>query len=226
MIMADRFAADPAKRYSLPTRWALFFFGLWIMTVGIALMVHAALGITPISTVPVAVAAAVPLSFGVLTIFLNLGFVVLQILILRRQFQLFQLWQLLVAVFFGVMCDVSLAMTGFLNPGSYPAQLLLMLAGMVLISLGVFTQVLPRILYAPGEGIVVAITIATGWKFGTVKQIFDWTLVLIAAAFSLLVIGNLVGVREGTVAAAFAVGGLTKLYQRWYDAAVRRRIDL
>lgn len=219
----DKNSTDPARRYSKTTRWLLFFLGVWVMTVGIALTVHANLGTTPISTVPAAIAAATSLSFGISTILLSLLFVVLQMLILRRRFAPFQLWQFLVAFVFGGLCDLSLAMTAFIQPGNYLSQWLMVLIGMVLVSLGVFTQVLPKILYAPGEGIVVAIAMATRWRFGTVKQCFDWSLVVLAIIISLVFVGHVVGVREGTVFAAFAVGGLVKVYQRIYDAALRRR---
>ncbi|MGP6173511.1 YczE/YyaS/YitT family protein [Corynebacterium sp. A21] len=220
---ADETSMDPAQRYSTSTRWVLFFLGVWVMTVGIALTVHAELGTTPISTVPAAIAAATPLSFGVITILLSLVFILAQVLILRRRFALFQFWQLLVAFIFGALCDLSLAMTSFIQPGNYLLQWVVVILGAVLVSVGVFLQILPRILYAPGEGIVVAIALASGWRFGTVKQCFDWSLVVIAIIISLMFVGELAGVREGTVFAAFAVGGLTKVYQRVYDAGLRRR---
>lgn len=219
----DKNSTDPALRYSSGTRWFLFFFGLWVMTVGIALTVHADLGTTPISTVPAVLATATPLSFGVLTILLSLIFVLGQVLLLRGRFAPFQFWQLLVAVIFGALCDLSLAMTSFLQPESYLSRWLLVVLGAVLVSFGVFTQVLPRILYGPGEGIVVALAMVTRWRFGTVKQCFDWSQVALAVLLSLILVGELVGVREGTVFAAFAVGGLVKIYQRIYETALRRR---
>ena len=42
------------------------------------------------------------------------------------------------------------------------------------------------------------------------KMIFDLTLVAIACALSLYYHGKIVGVREGTVAAAFLVGQISK----------------
>lgn len=99
----------------------------------------------------------------------------------------------------------------------------MVILGTVLVALGVFLEVLPKILYVPGEGVVVAISQVAGWRFGTVKQCFDWSLVIIAAVLSLLLMGRLEGVREGTVFAAFAVGGIVKIFERIYAAVVRRR---
>lgn len=113
---------DPKKRYEYITRWVLFFLGVWIMTVGIAISVHATLGTSPISTVPAALIEATPLSLGVITIIMNLVFVAAQFLLLRRRLPLFNLFQILVAFFFGAMCDVSLAMTAFMVPSNYFEQ--------------------------------------------------------------------------------------------------------
>lgn len=221
-MTVDTTSRDPARRYSALTRWVMFFSGIWIMTIGIAFTVHAELGTTPISTVPAAIAAATPLSFGVITILMSFIFVLAQVLLLRRRFAFFQYWQLLVSFVFGGLCDVSLQMTAGLQPTNYLLQWVLMLVGVALVAFGVFLQVLPRILYSPGEGIVVAITIASQWRFGTVKQFFDWSLVVIAVVIGLIFVGELTGVREGTVFAAFAVGGLVKIFQRIYEASLRR----
>ena len=200
----------------------MFFSGIWIMTIGIAFTVHAELGTTPISTGPAAIAAATPLSFGVITILMSFIFVLAQVLLLRRRFFVFQYWQLLVSFVFGGLCDVSLQMTAGLQPTNYVVQWGFVLVGTVLVAFGVFLQILPRILYSPGEGIVAALVIVTGWRFGTVKQFFDWSLVVIAVVIGLLLVGELTGVREGTVFAAFAVGGLVKIFQRIYEASLRR----
>ncbi|MBD8030594.1 YczE/YyaS/YitT family protein [Corynebacterium gallinarum] len=221
-MVADKTSRDPSKRYSTPVRWGMFFLGVWIMTIGIALTVHADLGTTPISTVPAAIAAASSLSFGVVTVLISIVLVIAQKVILRSRFVTFQYWQFLVAVVFGALCDVSLYMMDFIQPSNYLWQWVTVIVGAIMVSLGVFLQILPRILYSPGEGIVAAITIASGWRFGTVKQLFDWSLILIAVAIGLMFVGELVGVREGTIFAAFAVGGFVKLYQRLYDAHLRR----
>ncbi|NLZ58099.1 MAG: hypothetical protein GX898_07360 [Corynebacterium sp.] len=221
-MAVDKTSRDPARRYGALTRWVMFFSGIWIMTIGIAFTVHAELGTTPISTVPAAIAAATPLSFGVITILMSFIFVLAQVLLLRRRFFVFQYWQLLVSFVFGGLCDVSLQMTAGLQPTNYVVQWGFVLVGTVLVAFGVFLQILPRILYSPGEGIVAALVIVTGWRFGTVKQFFDWSLVVIAVVIGLLLVGELTGVREGTVFAAFAVGGLVKIFQRIYEASLRR----
>lgn len=103
----------------------------------------------------------------------------------------FQYWQFLVALVFGGLCDVSFYLTDFIHPGHYLWQWAVMLIGVILVSFGMFLQILPRILFSPGEGIVAAITLASGWRIGTVKQFFDRSLTLIAVAIGRIFVGEL-----------------------------------
>lgn len=213
---------NPVEDASPVVRWMVFLLGLWIMTVGIAVSVHAGLGTSPISTVPAALVRIVPLSFGTLTVIMNVLYVVAQIVLLRSRFTPINYSQFVIAFVFGALCDLSLQMTAFLEPTTYLQQWVLVVIGAALVGLGVFIEVLPRLVYVPGEGIVAAIATIGGWNFGTVKQCFDWALVVVAVIISLVFIGQLSGVREGTVFAAFAVGGFVKVYQRMWDAILRR----
>lgn len=57
---------------------------------------------------------------------------------------------------------------------------------------------------------MLAVSETTSIKFGTMKVIFDISLVCIATALSFMFIGSLSGVREGTVAAAIFVGTISR----------------
>src|SRR5699024_2924881 len=81
--------------------------GLIIMAFGVAFSIQAALGTSPISSVPYVTAAISGLTVGQTTIIMNFLFVVLQIVILRKKYQWFQLLQFPAAVLFGTMIDVA-----------------------------------------------------------------------------------------------------------------------
>lgn len=51
-----------------------------------------------------------------------------------------------------------------------------------------------------------AVSLKTGIQLSSSKMFFDCTVVVIAAALSLIFMKELVGVREGTIMAAFGVG--------------------
>ncbi|WP_448853111.1 YczE/YyaS/YitT family protein [Corynebacterium frankenforstense] len=216
------FAPRPEDRFPLLVRWLLFLLGVAVMSLGIALTIHADLGTTPISTPPAALAAW-NLTVGQWTIIFNAMLVVIQIVLLRRRFTFMGYLQFGVAVVFGLLCDLSLRMTDFLAPEAYWQKWALALIGSLVVAVGVFIEVLPGLLYVPGEGVVSAIVTVTGWNFGTVKQCFDWSLVILAVVLSLILNGHIVGVREGTVFAAFAVGAIVRVLQRLDAERLRKK---
>lgn len=184
--------------------------GLTTMAFGVAFSIKAALGTSPISSVPYVTGAIAGLTIGTTTIIMNTLFVLIQIAILRRQYEWVQLLQLPAAVLFGMMIDLASYLIRDLNPTAYWQQWIVCLLGIFLVALGVSMEVTTRLITTAGEGIVLAICKVAPIKFGNMKMIFDLTLVAISITLSLLFLHHLDGVREGTVAAAVLVGQLAR----------------
>jgi uncharacterized membrane protein YczE len=72
--------------------------GLFIMALGVALSVKADLGTSPISSVPYVYSMGFPFTMGVSTVAINVIFILLQIVVLKKEFQPIQLLQLPVAI--------------------------------------------------------------------------------------------------------------------------------
>ncbi len=137
-------------------------------------------------------------------------FILLQILILRKNYKPVQLLQLAVAFAFGYMTDFAVWAVRGLTYSSYPQQWVYCLIGVVLVALGVSFEVTAKAVPVAGEGLILAICEAFPIKFGTMKVIFDVTLVVIACVLSVLFLHGLFGVREGTLAAALLVGTISR----------------
>ena len=106
----------------LPGRCLLLCAGLVIMAFGLAFSIKGDLGTSPISSVPYVTGLISGLSVGTTTIIMNGLFVLLQILILRRRYNWFQLLQFPAAVLFGSMIDVGgMVLTG-VSYGNYLQQ--------------------------------------------------------------------------------------------------------
>lgn len=200
------------SRKHLAARCALLLAGLAVMALGVALSIKAELGTSPISSVPYVSGLISGLSVGTTTIIVNSLFVLAQILMLRSQYDWYQLLQIPVAIVFGLMIDMFSLLMGDIVLSSYIQQWLFCAAGIIFVALGVTMEVTAELITTAGEGLVLAICQVTSFKFGNVKVAVDVTLVILAAAASLLVLGELAGVREGTAAAAVLVGLLTKQF--------------
>ena len=69
----------------------------------------------------------------------------------------------------------------------------------------------------PGEAMNRAIGMVTGKRYENVKIFFDVLYIVISAVLCFAVLGQLSGVREGSLIAAFAVGNIIKLYQFFFQ---------
>lgn len=184
--------------------------GLTIMAFGVAFSIKAALGTSPISSVPYVTSTISGLSVGTTTIIMNFMFVLIQIAILRKKYDWFQLLQFPAAIVFGTMIDVAEYLLKPVEFSNYLEQWLLCVVGVFLVALGVSVEVMANLVTTEGKGIVLAICQVAPVKFSNMKVAFDVTLVCISIALSFIFLGHLDGVREGTIAAAVFVGLITK----------------
>lgn len=200
-----------SKKYNhLGKRIILLCLGLSIMAFGVAFSIKAALGTSPISSVPYVTSEISGLSVGTTTIIMNFMFVLIQIAILRKEYDWFQLLQLPAAIVFGTMIDVAEYVISGIAFSNYIEQWLLCILGIFFVAFGVSVEVTANLVTTAGEGIVLAICKVAPIQFGNMKMLFDITLVCISILLSFTCLGHLDGVREGTIAAAIFVGQITK----------------
>lgn len=192
-------------------RYLLLLAGLSIMAFGVAFSIKASLGTSPISSVPFVVSLFTPLTVGTATITMHCVFILMQILILRKDYHLIQLMQLPVAFFFGYLTDFGVWAVQGISCNTYWQQWIVCLIGILLVAVGVSFEVKAGVVVLAGEGVVLAVCkVLPKIKFGYMKVGFDVTLVVIACILSFVFTGHLQGVREGTVAAALLVGLIAK----------------
>ena len=186
-------------------RYGMLCVGLLIMSFGIACSIKAELGTSPVSSLPFVLSQFTPLSVGIASVLVNSTLILLQILLLR-QYDPLQLIQLPVALAFGFLTDFSVWVLQDITCSSYLTQWMLCVCSILLVGIGVSFEVTANVVTLAGEGMVLAICKVFPVKFANAKVGMDLTLVTTAAVLSLLFLGTLVGVREGTVAAAIFVG--------------------
>lgn len=191
------------------------------MALGVALSTRADLGTSPISCPPYVLSLVIPFTMGTITIAMHVVFILIQILLLRREYDPVQLLQLAAAFVFGFFTDLTLSMTAGVVPHSYFMQWVLCLISCVLVAVGVELEVRAGVAMLAGEGTMTAIAKVFHLEFAKVKIAFDLSMVLIACVISFAALGQIKGVREGTVAAAVLVGlmvrVLDKILNRFFD---------
>ncbi len=197
--------------------YVILIIGLFIMSFGVALSVKSELGTTPISCIPNVLKYAVPLSLGNITIIFNFLLIVIQVIILRRDFRIEQWMQLVVTVIFGYFIDFALYILTPLEASSYVSQWILCVVSCFIIALGVYFEVESNAIVLPGEGVSLAVRHVTHIEFGKIKTAFDSSNVIIGGVLSLLLYGGFRGIGLGTIFAGIVVGYIIRFYRKVFD---------
>lgn len=193
-------------------RLLMFLFGIFSMSIGIAISCRADLGTSPISSVPWVLSMFLPLTFGEITILMNIIFIAVQPVLMKKIYWRELIGQFVTLLLFGYLIDLSMELLSFIEPKIALYKWLYCILGTIVLALGVFLCVKAKIFVASGEGIVLTIAFFLKARFSTVKNCFDITLVIISSTISMLEFGMLKGVGPGTIAAAILVGRWVQLY--------------
>ena len=211
------------KRKELVKRYSLFIISLWFSALGVAVTKCGSLGVSCISSVPNVLSLRfTALTIGGWTFVWNTLLVICQIGLLRKNFQKIQLLQIPLSFLFGWFTDLAMLLAVRIPVNSYPMQLFMVVLGVVILAFGITLGVIANVVLNAGEGIVKALADVSGKEFGFVKVRFDVVCVILSLVISLATFGGkIIGVREGTLIAAFLNGTMVK----WYSRRLKEPMD-
>lgn len=185
-----------------------FLSGLVIAAFGVACIVKSSLGISPVTSSAYVVSLVLPISFGTCVGLELLIFLILQKVILGKNFEKKRLLQLPTAFLFGWLCDVFLWLLTDVSPDLYIVRLAILLAGIFVLATGICCQLAANIMVGSQEGFMIALASRIKSRYSIVKVCVDVGFVLFSVLFSLFFIGKVEGIREGTVICMIGVGTL------------------
>ena len=110
-------------------RYLLFLVGLFVNALGVSLVTKANLGTSPISSIPYVLSLNFPFTLGNFTIFFSILLIVLQILILRKNFKLENILQIPVSIAFGYFIDLTMYLFFWVDPQNYLLKIVALLIG-------------------------------------------------------------------------------------------------
>ena len=205
------------KHNNLKIRIPMYFFGLFLMTIGIAVSVKSNLGVSPVSSIPYTMTCVWGIEMGKATILFHTFLVLIQILLLRRNFKPVNLLQIAVGVIFGYFTTFCNYLVTFLpTPSNLPIRIVMMLISAMIIAVGIFFYLPPNLMPLAGEGAMQAVSQITGMAFSKFKLLFDCTMVVISVLTCLIALHSPGSVGIGTVIAAILVGTLLGIVTRLF----------
>ena len=202
-----------------PSRLAAYVAGLMLLALGIAASIRSDLGSSPVSSVPYMVNLTTGLEMGLATIVWQTFLVLLQFIILGRDFKPWILLQLITGFLFGY-CNTFACwiFSLFPAPQSMIMRLVFTCIGFAVGGFGVWLYSSSDVINMPSEGIVVVIAQKLGKPFHIIKIFFDVTSVIVSGSCCLIFIRSLGSVGIGTVIIAVMLGTMVGVYSRaWGD---------
>lgn len=200
----------------------IYCFALLLMALGVALSVNSNLGVSPVNSLPYVVSQILNVQMGTCVTVIFCFYILLQWIILRKEFQIIQLLQIAFSTIFGYFVDFAKALVGtFALPG-YLGQLTMLAASIVLIALGVLLYMDAQLVPMPMEGLASTIAQKLNKPFPTMKMTVDCLAVIIGIVLSFAFLGKLDGIREGTIITAVLVGKLIAVFRKPISPIIKK----
>ena len=196
-------------------RYIFLLAGLFVNGLGVSFITKAGLGTSPITSIPYTLSLGFTPTVGMFTLVFNIFLIILQVILLRRNFQLQNLLQLPIIALFSFFIDLTMSLLGFMQPETYAMKVVSLIAGCLILGFGVFMEMAANVAMLPGEATVRAVSDVFSTDFGKTKIAFDSSMTVIAAILSFIMFRHLDGVREGTIVAAILVGFIARLFKKY-----------
>lgn len=203
------------NKTELIKRYIFLLVGLFVNGLGVSFITKAGLGTSPITSIPYTLSLGFTPTVGMFTLVFNIFLVILQVILLRRNFQLQNLLQLPIIALFSFFIDLTMSLLGFMQPETYAMKVVSLIVGCLILGFGVFMEMAANVAMLPGEATVRAVSDVFSTDFGKTKIAFDSSMTIIAAILSFIMFKHLDGVREGTIVAAILVGFIARLFKKY-----------
>lgn len=203
------------NKTELIKRYIFLLVGLFVNGLGVSFITKAGLGTSPITSIPYTLSLGFTPTVGMFTLVFNIFLVILQVILLRRNFQLQNLLQLPIIALFSFFIDLTMSLLGFMQPKTYAMKIVSLIVGCLILGFGVFMEMVANVAMLPGEATVRAVSDVFSTDFGKTKIAFDSSMTVIAAILSFIMFKHLDGVREGTIVAAILVGFIARLFKKY-----------
>lgn len=203
------------NKTELIKRYIFLLVGLFVNGLGVSFITKAGLGTSPITSIPYTLSLGFTPTVGMFTLVFNIFLIILQVILLRRNFQLQNLLQLPIIALFSFFIDLTMSLLGFMQPETYAMKVVSLIVGCLILGFGVFMEMVSNVAMLPGEATVRAVSDVFSTDFGKTKIAFDSSMTVIAAILSFIMFRHLDGVREGTIVAAILVGFIARLFKKY-----------
>lgn len=224
MYKDDRMNIRRIKKEHIIERYLLFLIGLFIASLGVAFSTKAGLGTSPVASVPYSVSLFSHLfTFGGWLNMWSVLQIFVQIILLRKKCNIIDIIiQTVLAFAYGYLTDFSCHLISGIEADTYIMQFICLIISCLVLGFGIWLQYKGNVAMLPGEAMNRAVSYVTGKKYENIKILFDVMYILISLFIGIVFVGELKGVREGSIIAAITIGNIIKMYNKMWDRLTER----
>ncbi|MGL5378355.1 YczE/YyaS/YitT family protein [Clostridium sp.] len=204
-------------------KYIIYLLGIFFLSLGSVLAIKSNLGVSSVSALALNLSLITSFNIGTLSTCVFTVYVILQIIILKKDFKLIQLTQILVAILFGRLVDILNVSINF-NIENIWARIILLIVALFITSFGILCTITVNIIPMPPEGLIKVISSKTGIEFGKIKVYFDCTVVGIALIVTLISGIGLGGIGLGTFLSMILVGKILSYMNIYIRDGIERII--
>lgn len=176
------------------------------------------LGVSPVSAFTVPLSEAVDISLGTVTAVCYAGFVLIEMIVLGKKFRPKNLLQIPFSIVFGFFINFIGTLLSHSTLPNYGVRVIVMLVSIVICAAGAAVYITMDIVPNAPEGLILAFCERFGKEYGPLKILTDCIFVALGIIVSLVCLGGVSAIREGTVISALVTGKLTGIFlSQWKE---------
>jgi uncharacterized membrane protein YczE len=185
-----------------------------IVGIGASLGLKAAVGVGAWDALSQSIAGGISIKVGTISMILNISCVLIQLVLLKKEFKVMHAAQILVAVLLGVVVNFMVynVYSSFII-NNYFINIGLLLLGVLLCAIAVSVIMAMDFISFPLEGCCMVISKRINKKFGAIRQLVDILSIVFALGLA-FIFKQSITVREGTVIAMLVYGPLIDLFMK------------
>lgn len=194
-------------------RVLFYFIGIVVLTIGIVLNTKSNLGVSPIISVPFAIANILNLNLAMITFIIYILFVVIQFILKGKNREYIDLLQIPFSILFSVLMDIF-ANLFVLNYNVLWKNLLVLFSAIIITGIGAAIIVNMKLVPNPADGLAQAIAKKLKRDMGFGKNVLDISCVSISILICVITRNKIVAVGLGTLIAMIGVGRVIALFNK------------
>ncbi|PRO66382.1 YczE/YyaS/YitT family protein [Alkalicoccus urumqiensis] len=197
--------------------------GLFLLATGVSFSIAAGFGVSPVSSLAVAVTITTGITVGVTTVLANVLFIVIQMALGKTVTPAGFGMQFLAAFVFGVFIDSTLwVLETVYIPETLFSRSLFLGISLLLIAAGLFSYISAKFPLMPYDAMTQAVSARFFWPFARAKVTSDGINVACAGTLCLAVTQTFGSIGIGTLIAAASVGRLIGLFSRLFQQPLQQ----